>query len=109
MIVVASLSRGKDPIFALDYVPKPSERKVKGVQFNVDNSDGLFSNIPSHLVNKQPGRGFKFQTVTKADKLQAHMIIAQERMNKQQAVFAKRQKELDDHKTGKDKVQRELE
>ena len=76
VLVAASLSRGRDPIFAIDYVPKPSERKVKGVQFTVNNSDGIFTNIPSHLVNKQPGRGFRMATITKSDKLEAHMIIA---------------------------------
>jgi hypothetical protein len=48
-------------------------------------------------------------TITKADKLEAHMIIAQERLNKQQEIFARRQKELADHKSGKDKLQRERE
>jgi hypothetical protein len=110
ILVIATLSRGQDEIFDPNYIPKASERKqAPAQQFNIANDDGVFTNIPDHLKSKKPGKGFKMTTVTKADKLEAHLIIAQERLNKQQEIFARRQKELADHKCGKDKLQRERE
>jgi hypothetical protein len=102
ILAIASLSKGSDDMFKKDYVPQPSEKRANAkMNFMVNNSDGLFTNVPSHLLSTKPNRGFRIGTVSKEDKLQAQMLIAQDRLAKQQAVLEKRQLELDAHKTGK--------
>jgi hypothetical protein len=113
ILAIASLSKGQDEIFKKDYVPQPSEKRANAkMNFMVSNSDGLFTNVPTHLLSTKPNRGFKIGTVSKEDKLRAQMLIAQDRLAKQQALVEKRQMELEAHRSGKqqkDKVMAELE
>jgi len=68
----------------------------------------VFTNVPSHLLSTKPNRSFKLGTVSKEEKLQAQMLIAQDRLDKQQAVLMKRQNELEAHKSGKLQKDREM-
>ena len=87
ILAIASLSKGQDEIFKKDYVPQPQEKRVNPkLHFTVNNDDGVFTNVPSHLLSSKPNRGFKLGTVSKEEKLQAQMLIAQDRLDKQQAV-----------------------
>jgi hypothetical protein len=58
-------------------VPQPSEKRANAkMNFSIHNADGIFTNIPSHLLSSKPNRGFKIGTVSKEEKLQAQMLLA---------------------------------
>ena len=83
ILAIASLSKGEDEIFRKDYVPQPKDKRANAkMLFTVNNDDGVFTNIPSHLLSSKPNRGFKLGTVSKEEKLQAQMLIAQDRLDK---------------------------
>ena len=84
ILAISSLSKGQDDIFKKDYVPQPSEKRANAkMNFTINNLDGLFTNVPSHLLSTKPNRGFRIGTVSKEEKLQAQMLIAQDRLAKQ--------------------------
>ena len=65
-------------------MPQPAEKRSNAkMNFTVNNADGIFSNVPSHLLSSKPNRGFKIGTVSKEEKLQAQILIAQDRNAKQ--------------------------
>jgi len=77
ILAIASLSKGQDEIFRKDYVPQPREKRANPkLHFTVNNDDGVFTNVPPHLLSTKPNRGFKLGTVSKEEKLQAQMLIA---------------------------------
>jgi hypothetical protein len=84
---IASLSDGKDEIFALDYVPKAGDmrRYEQSQKIMVNNDDGLLD-VPEALIPKKHGRTIKMVTLTAADKLKAKIMLAEERAARQAAV-----------------------
>jgi hypothetical protein len=65
-------------------VPQPTEKRANAkMSFTVNNADGIFTNVPPHLLSSKPNRGFKIGTVSKEDKLHAQMLLAQDRLAKQ--------------------------
>ncbi len=83
---IASLSDGKDEIFALDYVPKAGDmrRYEQAQKLMVNNDDGLLD-VPEALIPKKHGRTIKMVTLTAADKLKAKILLAEERSARQAA------------------------
>ena len=58
-------------------MPQPKEKRANHkMHFTVNNDDGVFTNVPNHLLSNKPNRGFKLGTVSKEEKLNAQMLIA---------------------------------
>ena len=76
---IATLSRGNDEIFALDYVPSASDmRRVDHKDIlMVHNNDGLLD-VPASLLPKKKGRVLKMVTLTPADKIKAKIMMAEQ-------------------------------
>jgi hypothetical protein len=84
ILAISSLSKGLDEIFKKDYVPQPGEKRANAkMNFSISNLDGLFTNVPSHLLSTKPNKGFRIAAVSKEHKLEAQMLIAQDRLAKQ--------------------------
>jgi hypothetical protein len=77
VVAVASLSRGRDEIFKLDYVPVGNHlRREEPKVLMVHNNDGLL-NIPEALRAKYgKGRTLRMVTLTKEEKIQAQVMLS---------------------------------
>ena len=77
---IATLSKGQDEIFKLDYVPLAGDiRRYQQLdQIMVNNDDGLLD-VPDALVPKKHGRSIKMVTLSAADKIKAKLVIAEQK------------------------------
>ena len=77
--MVAHLSKGKDEIFNSEYIP--SKSIAKEVEQQLQKSPPLmFANIPAHLQAKGSGRSLKLHNLTKEEKIQAQLQMAEIRI-----------------------------
>ena len=81
VLAVATLSDGNDEIFDPDYYPSKSLKKELEQQL----VQPVFENIPPHLQAKGNKRGLKLHTLTKAQKVENQIKIAEARIAKQNA------------------------
>jgi len=86
IIAIATVSNGKDEIFAKNYIPKVAEIKQKVAHVNamLNNDDGVLS-IPegvAAIYSKKGGRTIQMVALTKEDKIKAQLQIEQQKMEK---------------------------
>jgi hypothetical protein len=81
VLAVATLSKGKDEIFHPDYLP--SKKLSQVVEEQLDHP--MFNHIPYHLQAKGRGRSFKLNPLTKAQKIEQQLKLAEDRIDKQKA------------------------
>ena len=81
ILAVATLSNGRDEIFDPDYYPSKSLKKELEQQL----VQPVFENIPPHLQAKGNKRGLKLHTLTKAQKVENQIKLAEARIAKQNA------------------------
>jgi hypothetical protein len=79
--IVAHLSKGKDEIFDPEYIPSKGLAKELEQQLP-KNQPIVFANVPAHLQAKGSGRSLKLQQMTKAEKIQAQLEMAEMRISK---------------------------
>jgi septal ring factor EnvC (AmiA/AmiB activator) len=92
--MVAHLSKGKDEIFDPEYIPSKSIAKEMELQM-AKKQPILFANIPAHLQAKGSGRSLKLHQMTKAEKIQAQLEMAEMRIAKQNAQKEQLKKQLE--------------
>ncbi len=98
ILAVATLSAGTDEIFARDYVPPAEQlRKVVAPQLTVRNDDGLLD-VPPALRDKHSKRSLRMATLSKEDKLQAQLVVMQNRAQLNAQREERLQKELERQK-----------
>ena len=79
ILAIATLSKGGDEIFKRDYVPPIDQlRKVVPAQVLVRNDDGLLD-VPLALLDKRGKRALRMATLDKASKLEAKLMLIQNR------------------------------
>jgi len=70
VLAVACLSKGRDEIFEVDYMPpKGIEQQLQQKMSQMDQKV-LFQKIPAHLQSKMGGRSLQLHQLTKAEKLE---------------------------------------
>ena len=79
ILAVASLSKGEDEIFDPDYYP--SKSLAKAVEQHM--AQPVFANVPPHLLAKSTSRGLKLNSLTKAQKVEQQLKMAEARIAKQ--------------------------
>jgi len=79
ILAVATLSKGQDEIFDPDYYPSKSLAKAVEQQM----AQPVFANIPPHLLAKGKSRALKLATLTKAQKIEHQLKLAEARIAKQ--------------------------
>ena len=94
-MAIATLSKGGDEIFKRDYVPPIDQlRKVVPAQVLVRNDDGLLD-VPLALLDKRGKRALRMATLDKASKLEAKLMLIQNRNLRQFEQEAKLIKEIE--------------
>ena len=92
--MVAHLSKGKDEIFSSEYIP--SKGLAKEVEQQLARQPPvMFANIPIHLQAKGSGRSLKLHNLTKEEKIQAQLQMAELRIAKQNAQKEQLKKQLE--------------
>jgi hypothetical protein len=94
---VATLSAGSDEIFEPNYMPK-SNNLMKSVAMQTGNKL-MFANIPPHLQARGKGRCLKLYPLSKAEKIEAQLKQAEERIAKENAKKQKLQDVLKTYNT----------
>lgn len=60
VLLIATLSNGQDEIFNKNYYPPSSDRrKIAVPALQINNYDGLFTNVPPHLLAAKGQRSIK--------------------------------------------------
>ena len=96
IMAVATLSNGADDIFGRDYVPPMDHlRKVAPPQqLLIRNDDGLLD-VPAALRDKHQKRSLRMATLSKEQKLEAQLMLLQQKAQRAADKEKELQKEID--------------
>ena len=96
ILAIATLSQGRDEIFAADYMPSKPLSKV--VQEQLDQP--IFQNIPAHLQAKGKNRAMRFTALNKEERMEQKLREADLRLQKQVEAKKKLVEAIDVMKSG---------
>jgi len=81
ILLIATLSNGQDEIFRKDYYPQPGQkRKPPVAKPTLQNDDGLFNNVPAHLLAIKGQRSLKMVWSNEEEKNWYKIHLADQRI-----------------------------
>jgi len=92
--MVAHLSKGRDEIFDSEFLPAKNIAKEVEKQIGKQQPVLFAGNVPAHLLAKGSGRSLKLHTLTKAEKIELQLQMAEARIARQNAGKEKLKKQL---------------